>query len=228
MRRDPMTHSVFVALVALALVACGGATATPGATSVATSPTSAGTASPTAGETPAATEEPTEEPTEQPTSEDPTAPPDRTPVAGVGGEDLLALLPEQIGGGPVEYTVLDAEGVERLQEQGISLNIDQVLSATGKAPQDFSGVFGTGSASLVAVYRVAGTSQEQLRTALLSTLTGQAAGTPTDMSLGGKSVVFVPLVEGQETGSYVYFRGDTAFTIFGERAHAEEFFSQLP
>jgi hypothetical protein len=146
------------------------------------------------------------------------------------GSDLCAFLPQTVLGEAVTYLLVQPE---MLQDPESGLNFDtEFLEVLGKTPEDLEMVFG-GSANLgfVAALRVNGASAQDVMNALITTTADDAESTPAPVNVGGKNVLFVPLVPGQDSsagGVYLYAVGDVTVFGFVTAEGAEDFFRQLP
>lgn len=206
-----LMRSTITALLAggLLLVAAGcgaapatspGANATPGSTLV-PSTAGAGEATPPSAATP--------------------VPPAGTPVAPVGNSDLLAFLPQTVGGKPVQYTVLTPA---MLQDPNLETSIDEeqigdVLERVNGSLAGTEIVIGFGENVIISTLRVQGATGQQLVDAWIATTEGAPA--PTQATFGNKTVLSVP-------PTYFYASGDAMFSFFATEEHAAEVVSRFP
>lgn len=198
---------LLVALLALAVSACGGGDPSESA--------EASEAVPTVQPTPDPTPEPTAEPIE---SDEPDA------SAGAGSNDsaLLDLLPDEINGesrtdvdlanNPIFAAALQAQNIDASE-------VEYVVST-----------YGTGEGVLaVTAIRIPGMGDTELR-ALASMMGGMTDGQgSTEMTtIGGKEVIAITATDVEQTG-YMYFLDGAVIVVGGTSDDlAGEFFSQLP
>lgn len=168
-----------------------------------------------------------------------TATPTATEVATVAGQpsleagagELADVLPEEVGGIPIQYQ--SSSGAAVLGSEGMTPEAQEVFERLGAEPSDLSSAFGfgvdQGSGSVISIvaFRVAGADEGQLRDEFRASLE-QEGNTVTEESLGGKDV-FEFGTEGTEVSGYVYVSGDTVFIVAGQPVTlAEEALADLP
>ena len=203
--------AALLAVLALAIAACGGpaATATPGATLPA-----GPTAAPTTGVP--ATQGP------QPTD---GALPSIDLSSFHADVDLEELFPDELGGQPV--FVVSQSG-EEFMGTGATIELEAALRALGKSPSDLSVAFGGTIGTVIIAFKVDGVSGSAILDALFDAYAEQTGGVITDASFGGKSVKRVVL-DGATT--YVYGAQDVVFSVGGAAmtdALLTELFTKLP
>jgi hypothetical protein len=131
--------------------------------------------------------------------------------------DLEALLPDDLGGEPVQKFSMKGDSFLGSGGTGTA-ELDAVLNQAGKTPADLSVAFaGTPSSdiSLIA-YRIKGVPAETFFQAFLAAAQQNAQVTSSDTSLGGKSVKKLVSTDTDIGTVYVYASGDVLFVIGGE------------
>jgi hypothetical protein len=164
---------------------------------------------------------PGETPTPEPTPFDKNASPAPSVAIHVAPE-LEALLPEMLGGRPVEKESMTGT------EAGATPD-DPILAAFGKQPSDLAaaqGIVKPGDgqpAALLAVQRLEGVSGDALLAAMLDAMPEAKVS---EVSLGGHEVTYV------EYGAWpvwYYATGDVVYAVgLAGEAAAAEFFASLP
>jgi hypothetical protein len=148
-----------------------------------------------------------------------------------GDPDLEAVLPDTIGGQPLEVDSFNAAELAAQFEAnpGAADELGGILATAGKQVDDVSiagGNVATADGALrVTVLRVAGADASQLITGLVPFVTGIPADAPRSVSLGGRDLLAV----GDEADPvYVHPAGDLLFLFAGSGPPLEEFVAALP
>lgn len=178
--------------LATLVAACGGATATPGASGPAGATLAPATQAP------------------PPTS-------GGLPSLGLPSFDLPSgdaaleeLLPDDIAGETVQK--FSMTGDTFMSGQG-SAEIQAVLSQFNKTPADLSVAFGGTAAVALIAYRLKGVDGSQFFNAFIVAAGGDAEVTVTDASYGGKAVKKVVSANADIGTVYVYTAGDVMFIV---------------
>ena len=180
-----------------------------------------------------ASQEATEEatPTPSPTPEpSPTEAAVEEPSLEPGAGDLADLLPEEVGGIPINYQHASGEGV--FGSEGITPEVQSFFDRVGASPDDLSSAFGfafdaedaTG-VSIVA-FRVEGSDESTLRTEFLGVMEDEGEVIGEETTVSGKSVHTFG-----EAGSngFLYVHDDVVYIVAGDPPTiAEEALAALP
>lgn len=218
---DPMSSARLVraaatlaGALAIVLAACG-----PAASAVPT--TGAVGTGPPATQAPSAT---------GPAQTDPFGLPSFALPSFTSDADLEALLPDELGGAPVQKFSMTGDSF--LGTGGIGADeLDDVLSQFGRTPADLSVAFGNAGSVTILAYRIRDVPAEMFYQGFLAAAQQDAEVTVTDASVGGKSVKRVVSSDSDIGTSYVYARGDVLFVVGGDGvsdALLDETFSKLP
>jgi hypothetical protein len=125
-------------------------------------------------------------------------------------KDLEALLPDQIGGKPVQK--LSMAGTSFLVGGGSSSDdFTKILTQFGKSPADLSVAVGGTDSIQLGAFRVKGVDANQLFQSFLQLASSAQGDVVSDANVGGKSVKKVVTVDGDV--SYIYASGDVLFTV---------------
>ena len=139
--------------------------------------------------------------------------------------ELEALLPDDIGGEPVQK--LSMGGTSFLGSGG-GEEFTQILTQFGKTPADMSVALGGNGQVQLAAFQVRGVDAGQLFQAFISTVGASDGGVVSDATVAGKSVKKLVSAEGEV--SYIYASGDVLFTVVAgdsPQALVDETFSKL-
>jgi hypothetical protein len=204
-----------IALVALAVAACGSSTSTA---SPAASAASTAASSPAASTAPAASGAAGSPGASAPASSVPlaTADPNATPPPPLTRvPDLEALIPKKIGGKDVvvsSQTGADVMASGSAQSRGF---LQAILDATGGQPSDYGFAWTVaGDNVALGVYRVKGADPLTLRDTLIDLAKKEAGGVYVVDSgtIGGQKVeIFRRNVNGQDWSWYYWPKGDVLF-----------------
>lgn len=207
------TGSLFV--MAAAIAACGGTTAT-GGTTVSAGPVE--TAAATASAPPSPLSSAIPEATPSPSVVVPTLSAD-TP--------LVDVLPAELGGAPTQKVSLVGSDLSALDPSAAMIfgSLQEILGADGA---DMTiGVASNARASVIAI-RVAGKSAQDITDAMVAARTLNAATTKDELDLGGKHVLRVTTTI-SPLPFYMYATGDVSFTVAGaDESIVAEALSKLP
>jgi len=202
------TSLALLAGTALLVVACGGAAATNGPSTV-----------------PVTQAPPTQ-----------AAPSEAAPSEGVPGfsfalpsfhsnVDLEKLIPAQLGGEAVV-----TQSMSGAQFLGTPNNeFAGALGALGKQPSDLSVAFGFNTQISVIAFQIKGSPGSAILDAFKNSSTD--VGTLTDVSYGGKAVKKLTPTEASQDSSYIYTSQDVVFVVSGSTLSdtlLTEAFSKLP
>ena len=143
-------------------------------------------------------------------------------------QDLEALIPDDIGGQPVQKLSMAGTSFLGTGEDS-SKEMLALLTQLGKTPSDLSVAFGSpGSDAVIIAFRIKGVNANDALNALVTLSQNPDMGEMTDVTVAGKSAK--KLVSAEEGDTYLYFSGDVIFTIAGDISEPvlNEIFSKLP
>jgi hypothetical protein len=186
----------FLAGVAVLVAACGGGTASPGATSA------DGSSSAPATQAPA---------TQAPAGTNGSEPSMGLPSFDLpsGDEELEDLLPDDIAGEAVTKFSMTGDALGGMA----SPEIQAVLDQFNKTPSDLSVAFGSTNAVALFAYRIKGVEGSQFFNEFLVAAGAEGEVTVTDAAYGGKAVKKVVSANEDIGTVYVHTAGDVMYIV---------------
>jgi hypothetical protein len=220
------SHVLALALVALAVAACGSLTSPSPSASGAPEPSAPAASMPaTASGSPAASAAASVAP---PTTADPSATPMPT-LTRV--PDLEALLPRQVDGKDLAIASLTGTDIMATGQPTDVAALKEILKATGGTPADYAFAYSElPGGSVVGAFRVLGADATGIADVLVQLGKVNPNGAIIDAgTIGGKKVRIVRVtVNGKDISWYYWPKGDVLFYIqTADPTAAEKFFTAL-